>query len=58
VDDHCTTTTDVDSRWGVAMVLTNVAAIANQEGRPREALDLGGEAAKIFAGLADEAGQQ
>ena len=48
---------DIDYRWSVAMVLTNIAAVADQRGRAREALDLVEEAAKLFVNLSDSLGK-
>jgi hypothetical protein len=42
---------DVDYRWGVAMALTNLAAVVDHQGRPVEAIGPVEEAAKLFADL-------
>ena len=42
---------DIDYRWSVAMVLTNIAAVADQRGGTKEALGLVDEAAKLFVSL-------
>jgi tetratricopeptide (TPR) repeat protein len=42
---------DVDHRWGVAMVLTNLAAVVLQQDRPKDALALIEESGKIFDNL-------
>jgi serine/threonine-protein kinase len=39
---------DVDYRWGVAMTLTNLAAVVLQQNRPKDALEPIEEAGKIF----------
>jgi tetratricopeptide (TPR) repeat protein len=48
---------DVDCRWGVAMTLTNVAALADHQGRSSEALGLLEEAKKLFDGLLEKLGK-
>ncbi len=50
-------TNDVDYRWGVAMVLTNIAAVADHQGRPMEALGLLEESKKIFDDLSEKLGK-
>ena len=39
---------EIDYQWSVAMVLTNIADVADQRGRAQEALDLVDKAAKNF----------
>jgi hypothetical protein len=41
----------VDYRWGVAMALTNLAALVLQQGHPQEARQLIEESGKLFDGL-------
>ncbi len=50
-------TNDVDYRWGVAMVLTNIAVVADHQGRPHEALGLLEESKKIFDDLSEKLGK-
>src|SRR5262249_55447808 len=42
---------DVDYRWGVAMALTNLAAVVLQQDRPKDARELIEEAGRIFDDL-------
>jgi serine/threonine-protein kinase len=48
---------DVDYRWGVAMVLTNIAAVADQQGRLDEAVGLLEESKKLFDDLSPKLGK-
>ena len=47
---------DVDYRWGVALALSNLAEVLDQQGRPGEAVGPIEEAAKIFADLSPKLG--
>jgi Tetratricopeptide repeat len=48
---------DVDYRWGAAMTLTNIAAVADHLGRPKEALVLLDESNRLFDDLSEKLGK-
>jgi tetratricopeptide (TPR) repeat protein len=48
---------DIDYRWGVAMALTNVAAVAVEQGRHEEAAGLLEESRKLFDDLSPRLGK-